>query len=151
MTVDRTSPWGTAPSTDPDASINHKTAEVNKVVQDSDQLSTDFITQTLAVARRAAKDPSNKGAQIYLDKMLGANSKAETPEEVAKALKEKGGFKTIQEAYDFGVDYLDQSKNPNSNVAWATDFMGKNGRAITEITTKNKSRYAVVRDRKSVV
>jgi hypothetical protein len=144
MTVDRTSPWGTAPSTDPNASINRKTAEVNKVVQDSDQLSTDFITQTLAVARRAAKDPSNKGAQIYLDKMLGANSKAETPEEVAKALKEKGGFKTIQEAYDFGVDYLDQSKNPNSNVAWATDFMGKNGRAITEITTKNKSRYAVV-------
>jgi len=144
MTVDETAPWATAMSEDPDAAINRKSAEVTKVTQDADNLNSSFLSETIAIARRAAKDPSNKGAQIYLDKMLGAGSTAETPEEIAKAAREKGGFKTVQEAYEYSVGYLDQSKNPNSNVAWATDFMGKNAAVITNINTKNKSKYAVI-------
>ena len=144
MSVDDTAPWATAISEDPDAAINRKSAEVTKVTQDADNLNSSFLAETIAIARRAAKDPSNKGAQIYLDKMLGAGSTAETPEEIAKTAREKGGFKTVQEAYEYSVGYLDQSKNPNSNVAWATDFMGKNAAVITNINTKNKSKYAVI-------
>lgn len=143
MSVDETAPWATAVSDDPDAAINRKTAEVSKITQDADSLNSSFLSETIAIARRAAKDPSNKGAQVYLDKILGAGSKAETPEEIAKAARENG-FKTVQEAYEYSVGYLDQSKNPNSNVAWATDFMGKNAAVITNINTKNKSKYAMI-------
>jgi len=144
MSVDDTAPWGTAVSEDPNAAINRRSSEVAKVTQDADNLNSSFLAETIAIARRAAKDPSNKGAQVYLDKLLGAGSTAETPEEVAKAARERGGFKTVQEAYEYSVEYLNQSKNPNANVAWATDFMGKSAAAITNINTKNKSKYAVI-------